>query len=98
MDRIASFLRRKICDIKIDPRLRRGLWLARVFVIAYQKLARPEDVERVLVENVFGSRPPTNVEGQGIQRGARRKKFAARMGLEQERCGQHKRSHNSEAK
>ncbi len=78
MDSIAGFLRRKIRNVKINPRLR----LARVFVVAYQKRARPEDVERLLIENVVGSLPPVNLLGEGTQRGARRENLAARMGLE----------------
>jgi hypothetical protein len=94
MDRIASFLRRKISNVKIDPWLR----LARIFVVAYQKFARPEDVERFLVKNAVGSGPPINLLGQGTQGRARRKKFVAGMCLKHEGRGQHEHRHNPEAK
>jgi hypothetical protein len=83
MDRIARLLRRKVRNIKIDPRL----GLARVFVIAHQKLAWPKDVERLLVEDGVDSRPAINLPGQGTERRSRRKIFAARMGLKHERRG-----------
>src|ERR1022692_1529594 len=95
MVRIARFLRRKVGNVEIDPwfRLRR----ARVFVIAHEKLTRPEDVEGLLIEGIVGSRPTTNLQGQGTQRRSRRKDLAVRMGLEHERRAQHEHSHNPEA-
>src|SRR5258708_19554148 len=90
MDRIASFLRRKIGNVKIDPWLRLGLRLALIFVVAYQKFARPEDVESLLVKNAVGSGPPINLLGQGTQRRARRKKFDPGMCLNHEGPAHHK--------
>src|SRR5208337_3434904 len=101
MDRIACLLRREVCDVEIDPWFRLGFRLglrrACLFVIAHQKLARPEDVERLLVEGAFGSLPTINLQGQGTQRRSRRKILAARLGLEQKRRGQHEHSRNPEA-
>src|SRR5713226_5802557 len=102
MDGIACLLCREVRNVEIDPWLRLGfglgLRLARVFVIAYQKLARPEDVEGLLVEHAVGSLPTVNLEGQRTKRRSRRKILAARMGLEHERRGQHDHSRNPEAK
>src|SRR5208282_2773910 len=103
MDGIACLLRREVGNVEINPwfrlrlSFRLGLRLARVLVIAHQKLTRPEDVEGLLIEGVVGSRPTTNLQGKGTQRRARRKDLAVRMGLEHERRSQHEHSHNPEA-
>src|SRR5450755_2671010 len=96
MDRVARLLRGEVCNVEIDPRS--GLGMARVFVIAHQKLARPEDVERRLIQGIVGPRPTVNLRGQGTERGARRKVFRARMRLENDGRGQHERGRNAKAK
>ena len=98
VDCIARFLRGKVCNVEIDPWLRLRLRLARVFVIAHQKVARSENVESLLVKDAVGSRPATNLQGKGTKRRSRRKILAARMGLEHERRSQHQHSCNPEAK
>src|SRR5260370_25085710 len=95
MDRVACLVRRKVRNVETD---RWQCRLARVFVVAYQKLARPEDVKGVLIENAVGSLPTVNLRGQGTQRLSRREELAARMGLEHERRGQHDHGYNPETK
>src|SRR6202161_3813238 len=93
VDGVAAFLRRKVGDVEIDPRLVR---LAGVVVIADQEFAGAEDVEGLLIELVVGSGPAIDLRGEGSERCARRETFVARMRLENERGRQHKDGGNPE--
>ncbi len=65
MDGIAGTLRRKIRDVEIDIRL----GLTRVLIVTQQKLARPEDIEGLLVECLVGPVQPSICEGRELKAG-----------------------------
>ena len=89
MDGIASPLRRKKRDEEIDR-----LHLARVFVIALEILARSEDFKFLVADRDVGSRPIANLGGQG----AHMLIIPAPMEQQEDRCSQHRYSHNPQSK